>query len=217
MPSTAPLRLMLYDATCKGRGLSPGLSLSWRVGGQLYRALDRLDDWQGVSTWEEGLAWLAEVEPGRPISEIQYWGHGKWGAIFMDRTPLGASALEPGHPHHGALSAIRERLVPGGRALWWFRTCETFGGHAGHHFAKAWTRFFHCRAAGHTFIIGPWQSGLHALSPGEAPHWPADEGLLEGTPAAPRRARWSTPWAPGTITCLHGTLPQACCGGVPCP
>ena len=37
---------------------------------------------------------------------------------------------------------------------------------AGHDFARAWTDFFGSRAAGHTFIIGYWQSGLHTLAPG---------------------------------------------------
>lgn len=198
---------MLYDATCRGRSVLPGLSLSWRAGGRLYGALGRLDLWRGVSTWEEGLEWLSSVEPDRRIAEIQFWGHGKWGAALLNREPLGEEALAPEHPRHRALAAIRERLMPSG-ALWWFRTCETFGAERGHRLAKAWAGFFGSRVAGHTFIIGPWQSGLHSLGPGEAPRWPSDEGLLEGTPAAPVRARWSTPLAPNTITCFHGRVPE---------
>jgi hypothetical protein len=92
--------------------------------------------------------------------------------------------------------------------LWWFRTCETFGCEAGHDFARRWTRFFGCRAASHTYIIGPWQSGLHILEPGQSPDWPLDEGLAEGTPDSPEKALWSTPGKPNTIFCLTSRLPD---------
>ena len=101
---------------------------------------------------------------------------------------------------------LRERLAPG--ALVWFRTCETFGGAAGHDFARAFTDFFGCRAAGHTFIIGYWQSGLHLLEPGQAPHWDASEGLAKGTPERPELAAWSAMGAPNTISCMTGRVPD---------
>jgi hypothetical protein len=199
-----PLRLMVFDATCRGRGPLPGLSTSWRAGAWLYGTLGRLDAWKGVSSWREALTWLAQVRPGAPIGEIQFWGHGNFGCLLIDRRPLDVSALAPTHPLQASLGAIRERLVPGGEALWWFRTCETFATPKGHDFARAWSRFFGCRAAGHTHIIGPLQSGLHVLGPGQEPHWPAEEGLHPGEPA---RARWSTLGAPNTISCLHGRIP----------
>ena len=40
---TEPLRLMLYDPTCKGSLPLTGLSDSWRWGGLLYRVLGRID------------------------------------------------------------------------------------------------------------------------------------------------------------------------------
>jgi len=92
-------------------------------------------------------------------------------------------------------------------AQWWFRTCETFGADAGHDFARAWTSYFDCRAAGHTYVIGPWQSGLHTLEPGARPHWSADEALIEGSAAEPQRAAWSSRREPNTISCLHGSIP----------
>lgn len=85
--------------------------------------------------------------------------------------------------------------------------CETFGAEIGQRFAKAWVDFFNCRAAGHTYIIGPFQSGLHILKPGEEPNWSPWEGLKDGTPAAPKHALWSRPSVPNTITCLHGRIP----------
>ncbi len=233
---TRPLRLMVYDETCTGDfpkpGASgrdrwfgdrlmrragellegapwPGLSHSWMVGGLLYSTLGRLDDWRGFSSWGAALSWLAEHRGDEPIAEIQFWGHGKWGCAKIDREDLDVSLLDPGHEHYDKLLAIRERLRGRGEQppLWWFRTCETFGAEAGHEFARAWAEFFDCRAAGHTYIIGPYQSGLHTIEPGEIPCWSVDEGLIDGTADAPRRAAWSTRREPNTITCFHGRIP----------
>lgn len=201
------LRLMVYDRTCAGRWGLPGLTASWRVGSVLYRALGRLDDWRGVASWPEALDWLLARSVEQRIAEIQYWGHGTWGRALVDHESLDVQALAPRHPWRARLDALRERLVPGGEALWWFRTCETFGTARGHAFARAWTRFFGCRAAGHTYVIGPWQSGLHSLAPGEEPSWPVKEGLPPGEEAGARTARMSGPREPNTITCLHGQVP----------
>lgn len=201
-----PLRLLVYDETCRGRGALPGLTHSWIVGGALYRALGRLDAVKGVRSWAEALDWLCSVEPERSIAEVQYWGHGKWGCAFVDKDVLDERALLRGHPLFDKLARLAERVVSED-ALLWFRTCETFGATGGLSFARTMTDFFGCRAAGHTYIIGPWQSGLHSLRPGETPRWSAHEGLVEGTPDEPRRALWSGAREPNTITCLHGAVP----------
>ena len=203
-----PLRLMIYDRTCTGPRMRPGLSHAWWSGGQLYgRVLRRLHAWHGVTSWVEGLAWAAQVAPDRPIAELQFWGHGKWGRAFVGRDLLDSAALTAGHPLHASLSQIRERLV-GPEALWWFRTCETFGALPGQDFARRWTDFFDCRAAGHTYIIAGWQSGLHSLRPGEVPGWSPLEGLKSGPPDDPREALWSRRGEPNTIHCLSGQVPR---------
>lgn len=204
---TEGLRLMVYDRTCGGLWGLPGLTFSWRLGSVLYGALGRLDAWKGAATWPEALDWLLERSRDTPIQEIQYWGHGNWGRVLIDRVSLDVRALASGHPLHERLAAVRERLVPGGGALWWFRTCETFGTARGQAFAKAWTRFFGCRAAGHTYVIGPWQSGLHSLGPGEEPNWSVEEGVPAKAREGLRRALWSGPRAPNTIHCLQGQIP----------
>jgi hypothetical protein len=204
---TAPLRLLIFDRTCRGPTLLPGLSHAWGGGSALYRALGRIDASHGAASWGEALAWLASVEPSRPIAQIQYWGHGRWGRVLLDGDPLTVDALEPGHAHHDALRAIRERLAPGEAPALWLRTCEAFGAQAGHTFASAWARFLDRRVAGHTFVIGFWQSGLHTIAPGETPSWPADEGLAEGTAQAPERAAWSGRSRPHTVSCLAGAVP----------
>ena len=200
------LRLLIFDATCMGRDLRLPLSLAWDAGQALYRHLGRLDGALGASSWAEALDWLAAAEA--PISEVQFWGHGRWGLALIGRDPLTRRALSPGHPLHPRLRAARERLAPD--ALWWFRTCETFGARPGHVFARAFTELMGCRAAGHTYVIGLWQSGLHGLLPGETPRWSPDEGLALGDGEHPKRALISTPWAPNTIHFLRGDIPTGC-------
>jgi hypothetical protein len=202
-----PLRLMVFDATW-ARGserslMQSGLTSSWFAGGALYAALGRLDERTGATSWAQALDWLGSVQPGRPISEIQFWGHGRFGRAFIGSDVLDKDALVPTHRLHDALARVRDRLAPD--ALWWFRTCETFGTQAGHEFATSWTRFFRARAAGHTYVIGPWQSGLHSLAPGAVPTWSITEGL--GDDVNRRSALMSSARAPHTITCLHGAVP----------
>ena len=81
--SERPLRLMVFDRTCTTRGV--GLSTAWWAGSGLYRALGRLDATRGVGSWREAFHWLATYEASRPIAEIQYWGHGRWGCCSSQR------------------------------------------------------------------------------------------------------------------------------------
>ena len=200
------MKVMIYDATCGAEGKRPvGLSDAWFAGAKLYRALRRFEHSFGARTWTEALQWLATIDPAQRLTEIQFWGHGKWGKALIASESLSLASLDQGHRHRKWLDQIKQRTRP--TSLWWFRTCETFGADDGHAFATAWTRFFQCRAASHTYVIGVWQSGLHSLSPNESPTWPSDEGLSAGTPSAPRSAHNSRPWLPQTISCLSGRIP----------
>jgi hypothetical protein len=174
------------------------MSVPWAAGSALYRGLRRIDAARGVASWDEALAWIDTLRA--PIRELQYWGHGKWGCAMIDDDPLDASRI-------ARLAGLRERLAPD--ALVWFRTCETFGARRGQEFAARLADFLGARVAGHTYIIGFHQSGLHGLAPGRRPDWAADEGLAEGTADAPKRAQWSTPFRPRTITCFHNRVPKA--------
>jgi hypothetical protein len=198
---------MLYDRTCKRRDYWPGLSHAWEVGADLYTGLGRLDGYRGIASWEEGFAWLAGHEPGRAIGEIQFWGHGKWGEARVGRDVVNERTLLHDSSLAALLAQVRRRLLPDARSTFWFRTCETLGAHPGQSFARAWSDFWRCRTAGHTFIIGYWQSGLHTLHPEHQPAWPPEEGLRHGDPRCPRQALWSAPWAPNTISCLSGSIP----------
>lgn len=195
------LRLLVYDDTCRD-GAWFGLTHSWIAGDALYKALGRLDASFAAQDWDSALAWLGSFGD-QEIDEIQFWGHGKWGRAMVARDTLNLDSLKS---RESRLLAIKERMHPD--SLWWFRTCETIGADAGHRFAREWSEFFECPVAGHTFIIGPWQSGLHLLKPGESPHWTAWEGLAEGSPDAPKKSLWSTPFQPRTIHCLRSRVPS---------
>ncbi len=179
------MRVVVYDRTC------PKLGRVWAAGARLYRRLGWIDDARGVASWREALVWLA----GREVHELQYWGHGKWGTLLVDRVATTADDIAP----------LRAQLRPG--ALVWLRTCESFGARPGHDFAMRLADTLGARVAGHTFVIGYRQSGLHALAPGARPTWPLDEGLAAGTPDAPQRAHGSSFRAPHTITALTPRLP----------
>jgi hypothetical protein len=195
---------MVYDRTCRGRLF--GLSSAWAAGAWLYRTRGLLDGWLGAASWMEAFAWLSRFEPEREIAEIQFWGHGKWGDARIGSERLSEESLRRNHPHATQLQRVRERLAP--EALFWFRTCETIGAHRGRQFARQMAEQLACRVAGHTYVIDVWQSGLHALSPGQEPYWPAEEGLREGDGASPREALRSGPAEPNTISCLDGVLPD---------
>ncbi|WP_394828423.1 DUF4347 domain-containing protein [Pendulispora albinea] len=200
------LRLLVFDGTSKkGERL---LRSAWSTGAPLYRALNRVDAYHGATSWADALGWLVNIHRGEIISEIQYWGHGKWGTVFIANDVLNAHALEAGHPLHAPLAAVRARLLPDARALMWFRTCETFGAKAGQDFAARLAHFLGARVAGHTHVIDVFQSGLHGLYPNEVPHWSAREGLAEGSPEAPVLAKRSSPFEPHTIHFMNGAVPE---------
>jgi hypothetical protein len=215
------LRLMIYDATDVkstlklppvGDGpahqveVNLGLTHSWTAGGLLYRALRRVDDYSGFSSWDEALDWLANYKTGESIQEIQYWGHGSPGYIYMNGQVLSTNHLLYGSEQGKMLHKIAERFTPD--ALVWFRTCATFGAESGQTFAETWANELKCRVAGHTHNVGFFQSGLHSLKPGEKASWSSSEGILKGTPAVPQKMKGSMPWTGKTITCLHGAVPK---------
>ena len=215
------VKLLVYDRTCMGsrdvagavRGVVTAegtraipLSRAWSAGSVLYRAVGRIDASCGVASWGEALGFLETACPGEPIDEIQYWGHGRWGRVLVDEEALDAASLSPTHAYARNIDAVRERLSPS--ALVWFRTCETFGATDGRELAARLADRLGARVAGHTYVIGFYQSGLFGLRPGDAPYWPGDHGLAEGAPDRPVRARVSTPGAPRTLTCLGGRVPE---------
>lgn len=225
---TTPLRVMIYDTTEKTSRLTQfealvpeslgfelddidfqipvGLTASWVLGGAAYRAMRWVDVCAGFSDWQSALDWIAGLEPGRQISQIQFWGHGSPGRSWMGgkaltaRNATGAGDLAP------AMRAVADRMTDDG--VIWFRNCGVFAGARGHDFARTLATELDVRVAAHTYVIGAWQSGLHTIGPGEKPMWPEDEGIAEGTPEHPIRLRNSVPWAPNTVFMLTSGIPR---------
>jgi hypothetical protein len=198
------LRLIVYDATGHGRApVQPLLTASWVAGVELYRRYPRMlraDASFGASSWTDALAWLCSVQPDERIDEIQYWGHGLPGRVMIAADVFGVDSLAGTSPHAADLDALAYRLHQD--SLVWLRTCGAFAGDVGHAFAVALAARFGCRVAGHTFVIGPLQSGLHTLKPGQKPGWSTTEGLTPQGALLP-----SSTTAPNTISALHGRIP----------
>lgn len=216
--SPSPLRLVVYDTTDRGVGRRSasdgtdgrsgerlGLAPVWWLGASLHRGLARVDGAFGARSWDEALRWAVATadRKGRPIGELQAWGHGGWGGMRMGATHLEEHALGRDAPLAGAIDALIARLA-GREALVWLRCCSAFG-RDGRAFAATLADRLGCRVAGHTFVIGFFQSGLHTLAPGSVADWDEDEGVVRR--GKRRAAAVSSPFAPRTITALRLGVP----------
>jgi len=222
-----PLRLVLYDPTDDrpvtawlgarvspnpdgtSSAAAPGLSPAWYAGTLLHRLTRAADAALGARSWAEALTWATRTaqERRRPIGSLQVWGHGGWGFMLLGKTRLDEGALQPDHALAPLLDAFRAQLT-GPEAVVWLRCCSAFGAAEGRRFAVAASRRLGCRVAGHTYIIGPFQSGTHSVRPGQEPSWDPAEGVQHDTQGRPSSARWSGPFEPATVSCLRLGLPD---------
>jgi len=193
-----------FDSLIDSLDIDLGLSHSWWAGGLLFRKLRRFDHVAGFDNWADALAWVASVGGAKALREVQFWGHGSPGKVWMKNSPMTKRAFEDPN-FFGPLMQIKDRLTT--ESLLWFRTCATFCAVRGQEFAVEWANQMNCRVAAHTYNIGLFQSGLHSLGPGETPRWPATEGISEGTPDNPQVLRWSMPWCTNTVFALQSHLP----------
>ncbi len=201
-----PLRVVIYDATDVVSASRPGLSPVWALGAKLYHRLGRSTHTVAATGLDQVLSWFSALPPHARVADVQWWSHGKWGNAQLGGQHLDERALLRGSPYAAGIDALVRRMAPS--SLFWLRTCESFGASAGQRFARALADRMDCRVAGHTYVIGLWQSGLHSLSPGQHAHWSAEEGLVDGTAQQPKRARMSMPLSPHTIHCLKSSIPE---------
>jgi hypothetical protein len=181
-----------------------GLTHSWFAGGMIYRLLRWVDEIKGFSSWESALEWLSTHKPEQEIAQIQVWGHGSPGKTWMNGEPLHNNSFNG--KHADALKKVADRLTDDGTI--WFRNCSVFCGDPGHSFAKVWSTQMDCRIAAHTYIISPFQSGLHTIRPGEEPSWTREEGIQTGTPEHPRQIKNSSFGEPNTIFMIRSAIPE---------
>ncbi|MDI3287299.1 DUF4347 domain-containing protein [Polyangium sp. 15x6] len=215
------MKLVVFDATDTPRahvrgaiaeGAAPrsmGLSPIWWMGTWMHRLLRAADATLGARSWEEALAWAASISESRnrAIGSIQFWGHGAWGYMAIGRSRLDHASLGSDHAMAAAIDRLRERLT-GPEALFWLRCCSAFGGQSGRAFAGRLASRLGCRVAGHTYVIGFWQSGTHSVRPGESATWSPREGVrVEGERAI--GALTSSATEPNTVTCLRVDWPEA--------
>ncbi len=191
------------DGTAHGSG---GLSPWWKLGSVMHKLMMRCDGALGTDRWDEALRWATSLArtTERQIGELQVWGHGGFGFMRLGETTLDHEALGRRSPIAAELDGFREVLL--GSALVWLRCCSAFGAAAGAKFAPELAGRLHSRVAGHTYIIGGFQSGTHSISPGDAPSWSLDEGTeRRGGAVLPLESSWR---APHTISCLRPGLPD---------
>lgn len=155
------MKVTLYDKN-PGPGLmNKFLKLSWFVGCWFQKFIGAVDDYHGIESWDETKTWLAARGP---LSEIQYWGHGSPGRIWLAESILPTSEW----------LALKPMLTPD--SLLWFRACSTFQGNIGHRFSQKLADELNCTIGGHTRIIGIWQGGLYTRKPNTPASWSTDEG-----------------------------------------
>lgn len=192
------LDIVIYDSS---DWAGEQLRWSWVAGGKFYKMFGGVEHCAGFDSWQKALEWVESVEPEKKINSLQFWGHGTPGRVWVNGDFLSARSVMPTSAHYPLLQKLKSRLTAD--SLVWFRSCNVFTGHEGHLFATIMTSMLGCNVAAHTYIVGPWQSGLHVAEPGKAPHWPIEEGIADDG-----GYKWSLPWSPNTVFCLTGKIPE---------
>lgn len=182
------MRIVIYDKK-PGTGLTQWfLMASWAVGSWFQRWFGPVDARYGATSWEDALQWILALP--KPVTSIQYWGHGSAGRVWLSQVSVTASQW----------LQLKPKLAE--NSLLWFRTCSTFQGKDGHEFSRVLADGLGCTVAGHTRIIGLLQGGLHTRKPGQPASWPLTEGELENS-------KW--PYLKSgnnTITCFATKIPS---------
>jgi hypothetical protein len=143
----------------------------------LHTALSRV--WPAASVDAAGVADAVGkilARGGRPgsIRVLQFWGHGRPGAMCVGDEELTPESFAPGHPHFAELSRLLPLLHE--EAVVCFEGCQTFAGADGKRLARAAAAFFGRRTtvSGHTRLLGynlDW-GGSVRLRTGREPDWP---------------------------------------------
>ena len=180
--TTSSKRVMVYDATQKG-WKDKQLSAFWWAGS----FLGNFDVVIAATSWDDAVEKLTAIEG--TISQLQIWGHGSSGKMWIDNVSLSLDKDDK-ELMDSFVAALSEKLT--WSSVVWFRACDVFRAAAGKLFANTVSTRLRCGVVGHTCVISsPFpthQSGGHGIR-------------------APQKAEWSTaegggsfPWK--TNTCL---------------
>lgn len=117
---------------------------------------------------------LGRLKPRDVIKRVEFWGHGRPGAMTIGDEELTPGSFVPDHPHYSYLSMLRDRLAD--EAVISFRGCQTFAGKEGKDFACGAAGFFGSgvQVEGQSRMIGfnlDW-GGVVCLAAGQLPYWP---------------------------------------------
>jgi hypothetical protein len=179
------VKVIIYDASVGGF-----LGASWASWAKVQAARG----WKvlGVKSWDDAIGKLTQrllFEDGS-VDEIQLWGHGSPGIPLIGGEQITTNVV-----------VVLRRVLTAG-SLVWFRMCSVFFGEKGRQFAEQTSRILGCRVAGHTHIIGPFQSGLYSVSPGKGTDW---DLRYDATPWRKVVSGW---WEPRTILCTRMSVPE---------
>jgi hypothetical protein len=135
---------------------------------------------------------IARAGRAGAVRRLQFWGHGRPGAMCVGDEEVTPESFAPGHPHFAELERLRPYLSDD--AFVCFKGCQTFAGADGKRLARAAAAFFgrNVTVAGHTRLLGyglDW-GGLARLRPGREPGWPDTDPRDKALRKQQLRERW---------------------------
>jgi len=214
------MKIVIYDNTDLVKGYDlikqiegneiflPSLSYAWRIGARLFRMSNAVDASMGVSSWHDAFKYIGDMAKKYEIEEIQFWGHGSPGRVWIHNSWLNVHNYET----YKLINDLRG-ILGKNKPRWWFRTCSTFAGMKGKKFARTFSKLFDCEVVGHTCIIGTWFSHSYGygLRPGEDPHWEMGDDL--GWSRDDYKSRMvmknSAPGLTNTVSCFASKVPDS--------
>ncbi|KAF0972961.1 hypothetical protein FDP41_008813 [Naegleria fowleri] len=167
------LSVLIYDSTNEHESTRDQFaSISWAVGSSFFEAVNKFDRVIRAKSWDQVVRELNQIaDSGELIREVQFWGHGSPGKVFIGQDELTTEVLDT--PSWVSLS---KRKIFHQNALWWFRSCSTCNRNEGRSFAKKFVDLFGVRMGGHTVFIHAIHAGLVCLRPGQEPSWSDEDG-----------------------------------------
>jgi len=184
------MKVTIYDANPGPGAKNWWLKLSWLLGCWYQKLIGQVDAYYGATSWDDAIKWL-QSHP-TPLLSIQYWGHGSPATVWLAERSLDIIKFQ----------ALRSSVVT--ESIVWFRTCSTFQGTKGQHFAERIGDALNCTVAAHTRVVGIFQGGLHTRKPGEKPSWSPDEGEFKDS----KLAKVGLKWGNNTVICLATKVPK---------